>query len=267
MLRSIAALPACDSPRARRRCDASRSMRPPRNRSSAPILRDARTVTYEFVERVGMRALQDEGGTQQRAPHEQHRPVIASATRSSSLSFSCAWSCACGWGEAGGGTPVSAIGSSCGSPCRPHLDAARRGRRRVDGVAAGREYRAIKRLGRALADIAAAHVARETFEVALERRAEAAAAAGAQDIGIARVQNLVERLAVVEALFLSGGETVDRDRIAASAEPALEAPWLALHPIHLRVETKVVARLHHLLAPEPAADAAGAARVRPQRVA
>src|SRR5262249_29573057 len=34
-----------------------------------------------------------------------------------------------------------------------------------------------------------------------------------------------------------------------------------------RVETKVVARLHHLLAAEPAAEAAGAARVRPQRVA
>src|SRR5262249_58429545 len=85
------------------------------------------------------------------------------------------------------------------------------------------------------------------------------------DIGIARVQDLIERLAVVEALFLSGGETVDRDRIAASAEPALEAPWFALHPIHLRVETKVVPRLHHLLAPEPAAEAAGAARVPPQR--
>src|SRR5215467_7733799 len=36
-----------------------------------------------------------------------------------------------------------------------------------------------------LANIAAAHVAREAFEVALERRAEAAAAAGAQDVGIA----------------------------------------------------------------------------------
>jgi len=67
----------------------------------------------------------------------------------------------------------------------------------------------------------------------------------------------------VEALFLRGGETVDRDRIAGTAEPALEAPRLALHPIHLRVETKVVARLHHLLAAEPAAEAAGAAGVRP----
>jgi len=71
----------------------------------------------------------------------------------------------------------------------------------------------------------------------------------------------------VEALFLRGGETVDRDRIAGTAEPALEAPRLALHSIHLRVETKVVARLHHLLAAEPAAEAAGAAGVRPQRVA
>ena len=148
-------------------------------------------------------------------------------------------------------------------PLPAHLGAARRGRRRVDLVAAGREYRAVKRLGRLLADIAAAHVAREAFEVALERRAEAATAAGAQDIGIARVQDLVERLAVVEALFLRGGETVDRDRIAGTAEPALEAPRLALHPIHLRVETKVVARLHHLLAAEPAAEAAGAAGVRP----
>src|SRR5260370_26809987 len=89
-------------------------------------------------------------------------------------------------------------------PLPAHLGAARRGRRRVDVVAAGREYRAVKRLGRLLADIAAAHVAREALEVALERRAEAAAAAaaGAQDIGIARVQDLVERLAVVEALFL-----------------------------------------------------------------
>src|SRR6516162_5209814 len=140
-----------------------------------------------------------------------------------------------------------------------HLGAARRGRRRVDVVAAEREYRAVNRLGRMLADIAAAHVAREAREVALERRAEAAAAAGAQDIGIARVQDLIERLAVVKALFLLGGETVDRDRIAGTAEPALEAPRLALHPIHLRVETKIVAGLHHLLAAKPAAEAAGAA--------
>src|SRR5262249_9804160 len=91
-------------------------------------------------------------------------------------------------------------------------------------------------------------------------------AAGAQDIGIARVQDLVERLAVVEALFLRGGETVDRDRIAGTAEPALEAPRLALHAIHLRVETQVVARLHHLLAAEPAAEAARAPRVGPRRV-
>src|SRR5215831_5147011 len=144
-------------------------------------------------------------------------------------------------------------------PLPAHLDAARRGRRGVDVVAAGREYRAVKRLGRTPADIAAAHVAREAFEVALERRAEAAATAGAQDIGIARVQHLVERLAVVEALLLRGGETMDRDRIAGSAKPAFEAPRLALHPIHLRVEAKVVARLHHLLAAEPAAEAAGAA--------
>src|SRR5262245_15149596 len=81
------------------------------------------------------------------------------------------------------------------------------------------------------------------------------------------VQDLVERLAVVEALLLRCGETMDRDRIAGSAEPALEAPWLALHPIHLRVEAKVVARLHDLLAAEPAAEAPGPARVRPQRVA
>src|SRR6516164_7500161 len=130
-------------------------------------------------------------------------------------------------------------------PFPAHLGAARGGRRRVDGVAAGREYRAIKRLGRMLADIAAAHVAREAFEVALERRTEAATAAGAQDVGIAGVQHLVERLAVVEALLLCCPETMDRHRIAGSAEPAFEAPRLALHPIHLGVETKVVARLHH----------------------
>src|SRR3954469_4029443 len=53
-----------------------------------------------------------------RVRYEQQRPVIASATRSSSLSRSCAWSCVCAWDEAGGGTLVSAIGSSCGSPCR-----------------------------------------------------------------------------------------------------------------------------------------------------
>src|SRR5262249_53549933 len=152
-------------------------------------------------------------------------------------------------------------------PLPAHLGAARRGRRRVDVVAGGRENRAVKRLWRMLAVITPPHLPRPALEVALERRAEAAAAAGAQDIGIARVQDLVERLAVVEALFLRGGETVDRDRIAGTAEPALEAPRLALHPIHLRVETKVVARLHHLLAAEPAAEAAGTARVRPQRAA
>src|SRR5215471_7136649 len=132
-----------------------------------------------------------------------------------------------------------------------HLGAARRGRRRVGVVAAEREYGAVKRLGRMLADIAAAHVAREAREVALERRAEAATAAGAQDIGIARVQDLIERLAVVKALFLLSGETVDRDRIAGTAEPALEAPRFALHPIHLRVETKIVAGLPTCSQPSP----------------
>src|SRR5262249_3444372 len=128
----------------------------------------------------------------------------------------------------------------------------------VDVVAAGREDRAVKRLGRMLADIAAAHVAREAFEVALERRTEAAAAAGTQDVGIAGVQHLVERLAVAEALLLRCGETMDRDRIAGSAKPALEAPRLALPPIHLRVEAQVVAPLPPLLAAEPAAEAPGA---------
>src|SRR5262245_24580732 len=87
-----------------------------------------------------------------------------------------------------------------------------------------------------LADIAAADVARDAFAVALERRADAAG--GAQDIGIARMQHLVERLAVVEALLLRRGETMDRDRIAGSAKPAFEPPRLALHPIHLRVERR-----------------------------
>src|SRR5262249_55311592 len=150
---------------------------------------------------------------------------------------------------------------------RTHLGAARRGRRRVDVIAAEREYRAVKRLGRVLADIAAAPVARETLEVTLERRAEAATAAGAQDIGIARVQDLIERLAVVKALFLLGGETVDRDRIAGTAEPALEAPRLALHPIHLRVETKIVAGLPPLFSAHPAPERAGAPRGLPPRLA
>src|SRR5262245_5093618 len=141
-------------------------------------------------------------------------------------------------------------------PLPAHLGAARRGRRRVDVIAARLEHRAVTHLGRALADIAAAHVAREAFEVALERRAEAATTAGAQDVGIAGVQDLVERLAVVKALLLRCPETVDGDRIAGTAEPALEAPGLAFHPIHLRVEAKVVARLHHLLAAEPPAAAA-----------
>src|SRR5258707_13585731 len=89
-------------------------------------------------------------------------------------------------------------------PLPTHLGAARRGRRWVDVVAAGREYRAVKRLGRLLADIATAHVAREALEVAVERRAEAATAAGAQDIGIAAVQDLLERRPDVEALCLRG---------------------------------------------------------------
>src|SRR6185437_4313260 len=100
----------------------------------------------------------------------------------------------------------------------------------------------------------------EAFQVAIERRA--AAAAGAQDVGIARVQDLVERLAVVETLLLRRGETVDRDRIAGAAQPACETPRLALHAIHLRVETKLMARLHNLLAAQPAAEATRAARIR-----
>src|SRR5262249_58301233 len=44
-------------------------------------------------------------------------------------------------------------------------------------------------------------------------------------------------------------------------------PGLAFPRIHVRVEAKAVARLHHLLAAEPAAEAPGPARVRPQRVA
>src|SRR5262249_40314960 len=143
-----------------------------------------------------------------------------------------------------------------------HLGAARRGRRRVDPINAAYEDRAVIGLGRVLADIAAAHVAPEPLEVALERGTKSAAAAGAQAIRIARVQDLVQRLAVVEALLLRRAKTVDSDRIACGAEPAVEAPRLALHPIHLRVEANVVARLHHLLAAEPTAEAAGAARVR-----
>src|SRR2546430_14363986 len=73
-------------------------------------------------------------------------------------------------------------------PLPAHLGAARRGRRRVDLVAAGREYRAVKRLGRLPADIAAAHLAREAPEVALERRAETALAAGAPEIRPSPVQ-------------------------------------------------------------------------------
>src|SRR5262249_12139974 len=64
-------------------------------------------------------------------------------------------------------------------------------------------------------------------------------------------QDLIERLAVVKALFLLGGETVDRDRIAGTAEPALEAPRCALHPIHRRVETKIVAGLPTCSQPSP----------------
>src|SRR5262245_65757304 len=60
---------------------------------------------------------------------------------------------------------------------------------------------------------------------------------------------------------------MDRDRIAGVAGPVSQARLLALDPSHLRVEAQVVARLHHLLAAGPAAEAAGAARVRPQRVA
>ena len=136
------------------------------------------------------------------------------------------------------------------------------GRRRVDGIRAGREHRAVIGLGRVLADIAAAQVMREALEVTLERRAETTTAAGAQDIGVARVQDLVERLAVVEALLLGLAEARNRDAVAQTREPAFEPPRLALHPVHLRVEADVMPRLHHLLAAEPAAEAAGPTRVR-----
>src|SRR5262249_39023088 len=49
--------------------------------------------------------------------------------------------------------------------------------------------------------------------------------------------------------------------------PAGKPPRLALDAVHLRVETDVVARLHHLLAAEPAAEATGPTGIRPQRVA
>src|SRR5262245_35118732 len=143
-----------------------------------------------------------------------------------------------------------------------HLRAPRGGRRGVDHVGAGHEYRAVVFLRRLPADIAASHIAREMIEITLERRAEATAAARAQDVGVARVQHLVERLAVVEALLLGGPEAVDGDRIAEPGEAAIETPGLALHPVHLRVETQVMARLHHLLATEPAAESAGAAGIR-----
>src|SRR5215467_5688509 len=81
------------------------------------------------------------------------------------------------------------------------------------------------------------------------------------------MQQLVERLAVVEALLLRRAEARDGDTVAQAREPAREPPRLALYAIHLRVEANVVARLHHLLAAEPAAEAPGAAGIRPQRIA
>src|SRR5262249_51689763 len=77
----------------------------------------------------------------------------------------------------------------------------------------------------------------------------------------------VERLAVVETLLVGGPEAMDGDRVAESGEATVETPGLTLHPVHLRVEAQVVARLHHLFAAEPAAESAGAAGVRTQRVA
>src|SRR5262249_20784197 len=150
---------------------------------------------------------------------------------------------------------------------RPQLSTARRGRGGVELVGAGLENRAVILLRSVPADIAAAHIARQTVEIAVERRAEAAAAAGAQYIGVAGVQHLVERLTVVEALLLRLAEAVDGDRVAVAGEPAVEPPRLALPPIDLRIEADVGACLHHLLAAEPAAEAPGAAGIRPQRVA
>src|SRR3954471_13422837 len=99
-------------------------------------------------------------------------------------------------------------------PLSAHLGASSLGLRRINPVRRRLEHRAVIFFRRILADIAATHIARETVEVALERRAEAAATPRAQDIGVTGVQNLVERLAIVEALLLRRPEAVNGDRVA-----------------------------------------------------
>src|SRR5579875_3615452 len=129
------------------------------------------------------------------------------------------------------------------------------------------EYGAIHAPGGVAADVAAAYVARQRRKIPLERRAVTAAAARAQNVGVPRLEHLIERLAVREMRLLGLAVPVQRDRIAQTRVAAVETPRLALHAIHLRREADVVERLHHLLGAETAAMAAGAAGVRPQRVA
>ena len=133
-----------------------------------------------------------------------------------------------------------------------HVGAQQVARRDIDLVGAGDEHHAVIFLGRLLRHVAAAHVALDRDELAVEWRAEAAASAGAQDVGVARFQHLVEGLAVGKAL-LGLGEAMDGDAIAGAGEAAEQAPGLAHHPVHLGIEADVVARLHDLLDAEAAA--------------
>src|SRR4051794_39206913 len=152
-------------------------------------------------------------------------------------------------------------------PLPAHLGTPDPGRRRIDPVRLRLEHGAVILFRRILADIAATHIARETVEVTLERRAEAATTTRAQDISVAGVQNLVERLAIVEALLLRRAEAMKGARVAETGEASLEPPRFAFPPAHLRVEAKIGARLPPLLATEPATEAAGAAGIWTQRVA
>src|SRR5579885_3571241 len=80
----------------------------------------------------------------------------------------------------------------------------------IQRPAAAEEDGTVIALGRLARDIALAHVVFERVERPVQRRPETAAAARAQDVGVAGMEDLVERLAARE-IMLVRVEAMDRD--------------------------------------------------------
>src|SRR5665213_2775983 len=110
------------------------------------------------------------------------------------------------------------------------------------------------------AHISFGDVMRDTFGVALDRIAEAAAAARTQREPIARLQPLRPHLAVRQIYDVLAVEP-QQHLVALALHAAGQPPWRAMNALDLQVERHRRSRLHHLFRTKPAAMPAGAAGI------